>query len=76
MWLLVWLFSFIGSWVSTAGMRDVVSQSYWAVVLEIIVSLNWWASMYFCKDWKDYKKLIPVIIIANVFGVSLGIKVP
>lgn len=74
--VIVWCSNFLGAWLATAGTRYVVLQSPWAILMEAVIGLNWWFSVHYCKDWKDYKKLVPLMISAAILGVSLGIWFP
>jgi hypothetical protein len=70
------LATFFGAWICTAGTRFIVAQSYWTLCIEAAASITWLVSLQLFKDWDDYRKLAPVIIITSLLGTGIGLTVP
>lgn len=74
--IIIGVLNFLSAWFTTAATRFIVERSYVAVALELAVSLAWWGSIHFCKDWESYRRVIPLMIVASLIGVALGVKIP
>lgn len=78
MWkhILMGVVTLISVWLATAGIRFVASQSYWVLAIDAPVWGLWWLSLYLFKDWGDYRRLAPTMIIASMMGTALGLTIP
>lgn len=63
----------VWDWITTAGTRFIVDQSYWSLPLAAITTLLW---IYGVKLSLETKGVVPFIVVGVVVGTWLGITWP